>query len=110
MSYTARTMLSLTAWESGSEFEADMVVTFTVTKYRAQTQIDPEEPATVENITIRLFTEKGATELACPTWLDERFSDDDGFKDWLMSEAAEQEVSAKEAMAELRAEERRLGL
>lgn len=110
MAYTARTMLSLTAWGSGSEFEAEMVVKFTVTKYRAQTQIDPEEPATVENISIRLFTEKGATELACPTWLDERFSDDDGFKDWLMSEAAASDEYARDCKADADRDERRLGL
>lgn len=106
MTYTARTTLSLAAWDACPEFEVEMVVKFTVTKARAQTQIDPEEPAMVENISIRLFAGKGAPELACPTWLDEMFSDDDGFKSWLLSEAAEQEQSAKEAMAE----ERRLGL
>lgn len=110
MTYIARTMLSLTAWASGSEFEAEMVVKFTVTKARAQTQIDPEEPAMVEDISIRLFAEKGATELACPTWLDERFSDDDGFKDWLMSEASDQDEYARDCKADADREERRLGL
>lgn len=110
MRYTARTTLSLAAWDAGPEFEVEMVVKFTVTKACAQTQIDPEEPAMVENISIRLFTEKGAAELACPTWLDERFSEDDGFKDWLMSEACESDEYARDCKADADRDERRLGL
>ncbi|MGK8640351.1 hypothetical protein ACRS7F_13340 [Brucella anthropi] len=105
--FTARTTLSLAAWDAGPEFEVEMLVKFTVTKARAQTQLEPEEPATVENISIRLFEAKGKSELACPPWAHEWFADDDGFKDWLMSEANEQYQQAAEDHADQMREMRR---
>lgn len=106
-SFTARTTLSLAAWDSGSELEAEMVVTFTVKPGCAQTQIDPAEPASVEDISIRLFTQKTKTELPCPSWLHEHFAEDNAFQSWLMSEAADHEECAREDAAECRYEQQR---
>lgn len=106
-SFTARTTISLAAWDSGSELEAEMVVKFTVQPGCAQTQIDPAEPTSIEDISIRLFTTKTKTELPCPSWLHEHFADDKAFQDWLLSEAADQDECAREDAAERRYEQQR---
>ncbi|WP_051375765.1 hypothetical protein [Aliihoeflea sp. 2WW] len=108
--FTARTTLSLAVWDAGPEHEVDMVVTFTVNPARPQTEIDPAEPSSVEDITIRLFKDKGATELSIPDWQHELFTNDRDFREWLISEAAEQIEDAKVGAAEARADDARLGL
>jgi hypothetical protein len=106
-SFTARTTLSLAAWDVGPEFEAEMVVKFTVQPGCAETRIDPAEPASVEDISIRLFTPKTKTELPCPSWLHEHFSENEAFQNWLLSEAANQDECAREDAAERRYEQQR---
>ena len=106
-SFTARTTLSLAAWDAGPEFETEMVVKFTVCPGCAQTLTDPGEPASVDDISIRLFTAKTKTELPCPTWLHEFFADDEAFQNWLLSEAADQDECAREDAAERRHEQQR---
>lgn len=108
--FTARTTLSLAVWDAGPEHEVDMVVTFTVNPARPQTEIDPAEPASVEDITIRLFKNKGATELTIPDWQHELFANDSEFTDWLMTEAVDQVEDAKSNAAEARADDARLRL
>jgi hypothetical protein len=106
-SFTARTTLSLAAWDAGGELEAEMVVKFTVNPGCAQTLTDPGEPASIEDISTRLFTTKTKTELPCPAWLEAHFSDDKEFNNWLLSEAAEQDECAREDAAERRYEQMR---
>ena len=106
-SFTARTTLSIAAWDAGGEIETEMVVKFTVQPGCAETRTDPASPALVEDISIRLFTPKTTTELPCPSWLQEHFSDDESFQDWLLSEAAEQDECAREDAAERRYEQQR---
>lgn len=109
MTYTARTTLSLAAWDA-NEFEVEMVVKFTVAPARAQALNEPAEPATVEFVTIRLFDAGKKIELPCPDWLHERFADDEQFQDWLMAEADEQAACARDDAADAKRDERRLGL
>jgi hypothetical protein len=106
-SFTARTTLSLAAWDSGSELEAEMVVKFTVQPGCAETRIDPAEPASVEDISIRLFTAKTKTELFCPLWMHNHFAGDEAFQKWLLSEASEQDECSREDAAERRYEQQR---
>lgn len=105
--FTARTMLSLAAWDAGPEIEVEMVVTFTVHPESGDGWNDPAEPAFVENVSIRLFTHITKTELLCPSWLCDRFEKDDSFNDWLLGEASDQYAEAREAEAELRYEMQR---
>lgn len=105
-SFTARTTLSLAAWDAGPEFEVEMVVTFTVQPESGDGWNDPREPASVEDIRVRLFSHITKTELACPSWVEEWFTDDKEFHNWLLSEAAEQYESAREDAAERRREMR----
>jgi hypothetical protein len=100
--FTARTTLSLAAWDAGPEFEVEMVVTFTVQPGCAQTSLSPAEPPSVEDISIRLFTTKTKTEMSCPTWIHEWFADDRGFQDWLIDETRDQDEIAREEAAEMR--------
>jgi hypothetical protein len=106
-SFTARTTLSLAAWDAGGEIETEMVVTFTVKPGCAETRIDPATPASVEDISIRLFTQKTKTELPCPAWLHEHFENDEAFQNWLLSEAGDQDECAREDAAERRHEQLR---
>ena len=108
--FTARTTLSLAVWDAGPEHEVDMVVTFTLHPAQAQTWPDPAEPASVEDVKIRLFKDKGATELPIPDWQHELFANDNDFREWLISEAAEQIEDAKADAAEARSDDARLGL
>jgi hypothetical protein len=103
-SFTARTTLSLAAWEAGGELEAEMVVKFTVCPGCAQTQFEPGQPPFVEDISVRLFTTKTKTELFCPTWVTDQFSENEAFCRWLLSEAADQDECAREDAAETRRE------
>jgi hypothetical protein len=103
--FTARTTLSIAAWDAGGEIEAEMVIKFTVQPGCTQTWLEPSEPASVEDISIRLFTPKTKTELPCPTWLHEHFAEDDAFQQWLLSEAADQDECSREDAAERRHEQ-----
>lgn len=109
MSYFVKTPISIAAWDAGPEIEVNAIVGFEVHSDRSQTQFEPAEPASVEVTSFKLTTPFG-NELACPSWLEIRFTENEEFLDWLMSEAADQNEAAKDAMAELRSEERRLGL
>lgn len=105
--FKSHTTLSLAAWDAGPEIELEMVVTFTVQPESGDGWNDPREPAFVEDVSIRLFQTITKTELPCPSWLEERFSDDEGFRDWLMDDAREQYASAREDAAEGRREMQR---
>lgn len=106
--FTARTTLSLAVWDAGPEHEVDMVVTFTVHRGQPQTLIDPAEPTSVEDVTIRLFKSNGTAELTIRDWQHELFANDSDFREWLIAEAAEQIEDAKADAAEARADDARL--
>ena len=67
-------------------------------------------PADLITIELARLVETSDEWLACPAWISDAFEGDESFMDWLVSEATDQEEAAKDAMAELRSEERRLGL
>lgn len=99
--YHAKQSVYLTA-DYGPEVELTMTVDFTVTDYLPQTMTDPEELPMVEDIDIKLFHD--GNELTVPSWMDDGYSDNLAFKDWLLGEAAEQHQSAKEDAADQRRE------
>lgn len=103
--YTARTALSLALWDAGGEIEVEVIIKFTVSKPIMATDIDPATPAYAEVTSIVLRDEKTKSPLSCPAWIAERFSDDESFLDWLVEEAAEQDVSGREQAAEMRRED-----
>lgn len=107
--YFVKTPISIAAWEAGPEIEVNAIVGFKVIPARAQVLNEPAEPASVE-ITKFQLTSTFGNELACPDWLAVRFTEDEAFHEFLMSEAQEQSNEAKEALAEFKREERRLGL
>lgn len=95
-------------WEGGGEVEVQAVVTFTVTKFAPATLEQPEEPPMAEVTDFRLRKPKTGEWLACPAWISDAFEGDDSFMNWLVSEAAEQDVANRDAAAEARAEDRRI--
>jgi len=103
--YRAEQTLCLSGWESGTEIEIKQVVTFSVTKYSPATLEQPEEPATVEDIECRYFI--GTVEVQIGSLAASKFEDDDGFKTWLLSEAAETDEYQRERAAEAKREDDR---
>ncbi len=107
--YTVKTPLSIALWGGGGELEFDAIISFRAIPGRLATNLTPAEEPTVE-VTRFQIARAGAVIADCPDWLFCRFENDDSFNAWLLEEAEEQTQEAKEAMADLRREERRLGL
>lgn len=94
--YTAKQAIHIGGWECGTEIELKMVVTFKVLPGSKQTLTDPAEEPSVEVDSVRFFDR--TDEVKLPWSIEDRFTSADGFKSWLMSEAAEQhEVAIDEA-------------
>ena len=104
--YRAEQSVAINGWDCGTEIELKMVVNFTVHAGSKATEIDPPEEPSVEIDSIRFFD--GNDELTLPWSIGDRFISEDGFKSWLLSEAAETEEYARECAAEARAEDARL--
>lgn len=100
--YRAEQVVCISGWDCGTEIELKMVVSFTVHPGSKATEIDPPEEPTVEVYSIRFFD--GKDELTLPWSISDRFTSSDGFKSWLMSEAAEQHQAAVEDAADARRE------
>lgn len=100
--YRAQQAVAISGFECGTETELTMVVTFVVHPGSKATQIDPPEEASVEIDKLRFFD--GKDEITLPWSIGDRFTSADGFKAWLMGEAAEQETSAREDAADHRRE------
>lgn len=101
-SYRAEQDISISAFDSSTEIELKMVVTFNVQPGSPATRIDPEEYPSVEVDAIRFFDthagDTAAIERALPSWLVKHLTDDKSFDDWLMREAYEQaEIDRDEA-------------
>jgi hypothetical protein len=101
--FRAQQDIHISGWECGTEIELKMVVTFTVMKGYPATLEQPAEPATVEVDKVRFFD--GKDELTLPWSIEDRFTSAEGFKDWLMQEAADQHEAALDARAEARRED-----
>jgi hypothetical protein len=89
---------------AGLDVELDLVITYSVSRYRAATLTQPEEPRSVEIENIRTF--RCGFEQPLPGWLDDAISDSDGFKAHLLQEAADKDAAAAEDAAEYRREMR----
>lgn len=105
-SYRAEQDICISGWECGTEIELKMVVQFKVHPGSKATEIDPPEEPSVEVDTVRFFD--GKDELKLPWSIGDRFSSADGFKGWLLAEAAETEEYSREIAAEARAEDERM--
>lgn len=105
--FRAEQIVAICGWDCGTEIELKMVVTFAVHPGSEATQIDPAEPASVDIDKIRFFD--GTDELDLPWSVGDRFASADGFKDWLMGEAAESGEYARDQAADARREDMRMG-
>jgi hypothetical protein len=102
--YRAEQTLAISGWESG-EIEIKQVVTYSVTRFSPATLEQPEEPATVEDVECRYFL--GDVETQIGKLIATKFEDDDGFKGWLLSEAAEHEEYRRDCAADAKREDAR---
>jgi hypothetical protein len=89
---------------AGLDVELDLVITYSVSRYRAATLTQPEEPRSVEIEEIRCPIEE--TELPIPDWIEREIADSEGFKAHLLQEAADKDAAAAEDAAEYRREMR----
>lgn len=106
--YRAEQYISISASESGTEIELQMVVDFTVHPGAPATMIDPPEGPLAEIDQVQCFLVKSgkpsAVEAAIPAWAFNMICDTPEFQEWMLSEATEQAVSALEDYAEQRRE------
>ena len=106
--YRAEQYISISASESGEEVELLMVVNFTVNPGSKATMIDPAEMPLAEAGEIQFFGIKNGkpdtTPLSLPVWFWRHFTEGEAFQDWMLSEAAEQHIAAKEDYADQRRE------
>jgi|SRR6478736_1727966 len=106
--YRAEQYISISASESGTEIELQMVVDFTVHPGSPATKIDPPEGPLAEIDQVQCFLVKNgnpsAVEVAIPAWAFNAICDTPEFQEWMLSEAAEQYIAAKEDAADHRRE------
>lgn len=100
--YRAEQDISINGFECGTEIELKMVVTFKVNPGCKDSINGPEEDPTPEVLTVRFFD--GSDEIHLPWSIGDRFTSADGFKEWLMGEAADQRQNAIEDAADARRE------
>lgn len=105
--YRATQTIHISGWECGTEIELQMVVTYSVTPWQAQTAVCPEIPRMVEDPEVRFFLEDGR-ELKLPIWITDQFTDRRSFDAWLLEGAAAKDeadyIDAEEMKAEARRE------
>lgn len=104
--YRAEQTIAFSGWQAG-EIELTQVVTYTVSKYRAATLEQPEEPATAEVIECRYSI--GKTELHLGDLLTDTFEAEESFTDWLLNEASESDEYDRDCAADAKREDRANG-
>lgn len=106
--YRAEQYISISASESGTEIELQMVVDFTVHPGSPATMIDPPEMPLAEVDNVQFFKMDGLKRLpdpvTLPDWLEDHFTTGDDFQTWMLTEADEQFTAAKEDAADRRPE------
>lgn len=106
--YRAEQIISISASESGTEVELQMVVAFNVHPGAKATMIDPPEGPVAEVNELRFFLIKDGkpspTPASLPVWMINFLTDNNEFHDWMLSEAAEQYIAAAEDHADHRLE------
>lgn len=86
---------------TGLSIELDLAIEFSVSRYRAATLTQPEEPRNVEIENVTYLIDGLPVDI--PGWLDDRI-DNDAFKARLLEEAAEQDCVAADDAAESKRE------
>lgn len=106
--YRAEQYLCISASESGTEIELQMIVNFTVHPGAPATMIDPPEGPLAEIDQVQCFlvkSGKASTVVATlPVWMINAICDTPEFQEWMLSEATDQAVSALEDYADHRRE------
>lgn len=106
--YRAEQYISISASESGTEIELQMVVDFIVYSGSPATMIDPAELPLAEVSKVQFFKMSGLKALpdpvALPNWLEDHFTTGDDFQTWMLTEAGEQHQAALEDHADQRRE------
>lgn len=106
--YRAEQYISISASESGTEIELQMVVDFTVHPGSPATRIDPAEMPLAEVSKVQFFKMSGLKALpdpvTLPDWLEEHFTTGDDFQTWMLTEAGDQHQAALEDHADQRRE------
>ncbi|WP_155846300.1 hypothetical protein [Agrobacterium sp. 10MFCol1.1] len=106
--YRAEQYISISASESGTEIELQMVVDFTVHPGSKATLVDPAEMPMAEVSKVQFFKMQGLKALpdpvSIPDWIEEHFTTGDDFHTWMLTEADQQHQSAKEDAADHRRE------
>lgn len=96
--HRAEQTVCISASESGEELEILMVVNFTVHPGCKQTMTDPAEEPTAEVDLVQFFNMSNGKPLpypiTMPIWMVNSLTDGASFKDWLLSEAADQNEAA----------------
>lgn len=106
--YRAEQYLCVSASESGTEVELQMVVNFTVHPGAKATMIDPPERPLAEVDDLTFFLMRGGkpspTPASLPVWMINFFCDNEDFQQWILSEAADQHIAAVEDAADAKRE------
>ncbi|KAA3504630.1 hypothetical protein DXM27_05315 [Rhizobium rhizogenes] len=106
--YRAEQYISISASESGTELELQMVVDFTVHPGAPATTIDPAELTSAEVNNSQFFLMQNGKPKPEPVsmmvWMIDRFTEGGAFQEWLLSEAADQHQAALEDYADQRRE------
>lgn len=103
--YQASQSVLISGLSCGTEIELEMIVDYAVTPEEPMTRDHPGAPRMVEDIEVRFMD--GKDELNLPWSIGDRFGDSDGFKRWLLSEAADRDEADYIDAAEMKAEARR---
>ncbi len=94
--------------ESFAGIELQMVVEFTVHPGSKATLVDPAEMPLAEVSKVTFFKMDGLKRLpdpvTLPDWLEDHFTDGEDFQTWMLAEADEQYIAAKEDAADHRRE------
>lgn len=106
--YRTEQYISISASESGTEIELQMVVDFTVHPGAPATMIDPPEGPLAEIDQVQCFLVKEGKRSSVletlPVWMINFICDTLEFQEWLLSEATDQAVAALEDYADQRRE------
>lgn len=100
--YRTEQDISISGWECGTEIECKMVVTYTMTEYVPASLNGPEESPQPEVESLRFFLKRGqvAVEVSMRSFIEDAFTNSDGFRSWLASEARDADEYAREQAAD----------
>lgn len=100
--YRAEQSIGIAGWECGTEMELSMVVTYSMTGYYPASNEGPEELPQPEDIIVRFFN--GNVEIDLPQFIEDAFTSNTSFHDWLTMEAVSENEYQRDCAAEARAD------